>query len=419
MHLSKFGKRFSRHSGIVQLMEDLGDAMTGHEQIFMLGGGNPAHIPEVQQIFERCMQQLLREPDKFRHVIGDYDSPQGESGFISELAKLFHRHYGWKIGPENIALTTGSQSAFFMLFNMFAGEYEDGSNRKILLPLTPEYIGYDNIGLSDNFLTAMKPVIHKLDDHLFKYHVDFNHLKIGEDIGAICVSRPTNPTGNVLSDTEMEHLGRLAGKHNVPFIVDNAYGLPFPGIVFTDAGLYRDENTILCMSLSKLGLPGARTGIVIAREDIVASITRMNAILSLALGSLGPALALEMVRSGEILTLSQNVIKPYYQRKAAFASSLLRNALQGIDFYIHKPEGAIFLWLWFPGLPTGSDKLYTRLKSRNVLVVPGDHFFPGLDEPWRHRHECLRISYAMDDSLVEQGIQIIAEEVRKIVACTL
>lgn len=44
---------------------------------------------------------------------------------------------GWQIEPQNIALTNGSQSAFFYLFNLFAGRYADGSRRRVLFPLAP------------------------------------------------------------------------------------------------------------------------------------------------------------------------------------------------------------------------------------------------------------------------------------------
>ena len=49
-----------------------------------------------------------------------------------------------------------------------------------------------------------------------------------------------------------------------------------------------------------------------------------------------------------------------------------------------KPEGAIFLWLWFKDLPITTEQLYQRLKARGVLMVPGHNFFPGLDKPWPH-----------------------------------
>lgn len=413
MNLSNFGKRFTRPSGTVQLMEDLGEALAGQNDMLMLGGGNPAHIPEVQAFFRERLERIAANPSEFAHIVGDYDPPRGERQFLEAMADLLNREYGWDLGPENVSLTAGSQSAFFMLFNMFAGDCEGGRHRKVLLPMTPEYIGYADIGLSDSLFRANRPIIEQFPDRSFKYHVDFNSLKVEDDVGAICVSRPTNPTGNVLSDEEVDKLLALARGRDIPLIIDNAYGIPFPNIVFTDITLPRADNVILCMSLSKLGLPGVRTGIVVAREDITDAVAKMNAILSLALGSFGPALALDLIRSGEVLPLGRNVIRPYYERKAQKAVALFQHELKGVEYCIHKAEGAFFLWLWLPGLPITSEELYARLKKRGVLVLSGHYFFPGLKEDWRHRHECLRVSYAMQEDKVHRGIRIIADEVRK------
>jgi len=87
--------------------------------------------------------------------------------------------------------------------------------------------------------------------------------------------------------------------------------------------------------------------------------------------------------------------------------------LDGTDFHIHKPEGAFFLWLWLRDLPITDAELYQRLKKRGVLVVPGHYFFPGLEEKWRHRHECIRINYAQDKETVSKGLEIIAYEVKQ------
>ena len=81
---------------------------------------------------------------------------------------------------------------------------------------------------------------------------------------------------------------------------------------------------------------------------------------------------------------------------------------------IHKPEGAFFLWLWMPGLPITNAALYERLKKRDVIVVSGHYFFPGLEgDDWPHKRECIRISYADDWERTERGLDIIAEEVRR------
>ncbi|MGI0117634.1 valine--pyruvate transaminase [Zooshikella sp. RANM57] len=413
MKLSEFGEKFTSQTGIQSLMDDLGNALASGEDFIMMGGGNPAHIPAVEDAFKARLSRILDNHHEFVRLIGIYDPPQGEIEFINHLVKLLRNQFGWSLSAKNIALTNGSQSAFFMLFNMFAGQCKDGTQRKIQLPLAPEYIGYADAGLTENFFSANRPSIEYLDNHLFKYHVDFDQLKIDETTGALCVSRPTNPTGNVLTDHEIEKLDRLAKAHHIPLLLDGAYSTPFPNLIFTDATPYWNDNIILCLSLSKLGLPAARTGIVIANEEVITALSRINAIMSLATNSTGSLMAMDMVKDGSILSLSNDIVRPYYQQKAEKATNVLQRALGDHEYYIHKPEGAMFLWLWFKDLPISSLELYQRLKARGVIVVSGHYFFPGMDTSWRHQHECIRVSYAQDDSKVAKGLKIIAEEVKR------
>ncbi len=416
LKISTFGEKFTRNSGITELMKDLAEAFAHDSSLRMLGGGNPAHIPAAQDLFHKKIHGILENQDTFKDVIGNYDGPKGNEKFLVALAELLNKEFNWNISSENIALTNGSQSAFFLLFNMFAGKFSNGKNKKILLPLAPEYIGYADIGLTDDFFVSYKPEIEFIDEHTFKYHVDFKKLSVTEEIGAICVSRPTNPTGNVLTNAEIEELSRLAGENNIPLIIDNAYGTPFPNIIFVDAEPVWNENSIICMSLSKLGLPTTRTGIVIADEEIISKISGMNAILSLAPGGIGASIAVDLVKSGEIISMSREIIKPFYYEKVKKAVALVRDEFDGLDYYIHKPEGALFLWLWFKNLPITCYELYERLKKRGVLVVPGNYFFPGMEnESWKHKDECIRITYSQDEKTVEEGIKIIADEVRSVI----
>ena len=413
MKLSKFGEKFSSQSGIVELMDDLGTALNENPDMIFMGGGNPGRIPQVEQVFKARMETILSDPAQLHSLMGVYQSPQGDKDFREQIAGLLRQQFGWQLSERNIAVSNGSQSAFFVLYNLFAGTMSDGSQRSIHLPLAPEYIGYRDIGLSDNQFTATRPDIELLDDNLFKYHVDFSRLNINQQSAALCVSRPTNPTGNVLTDGEIEQLDAIAAEHDIPFIIDGAYGLPFPSIIFNDARAHWNHNTILVLSLSKLGLPGVRTGIIVASEEIIQAFTRANTIVSLACGNLGPALARELVSSGEILSLSQQQIAPFYRQRADQTVQWFRQALGDLPYRIHRPEGAIFLWLWFENLPISSQLLYERLKARGVLVVPGHNFFPGITDDWRHQQECIRVSYAQDGAVVKAGIATIAEEVAK------
>jgi valine--pyruvate aminotransferase len=418
MKYSSFGKRVVGDIGIGKLMDDLGDAMVADPAPLMLGGGNPAHIPEVQAIFRKRIESILSQPGEFESTIGNYDTPQGAKSFIGALAELFRAEFGWNIGSENIALTNGSQNAFFSLFNLFAGKFEEGQSKQILLPLAPEYIGYSEVGLEPDFFQANRPEIELLDDGFFKYRVNFERLKMDESIGAICFSRPTNPTGNVVTNEEVSRLRELANSQGIPLIIDNAYGTPFPNIIYSEAQAVWDENIVLCLSLSKFGLPSLRTGIVVANKEVIRIVSRMTSVFSLAPGSLGPALALELVKSGEITRVSNEVVKPFYEEKAKRAVAQLRREIgDHIPMRIHKPEGALFLWLWFEGLPISSQELYQRLKKKGVLVVSGHYFFPGMEkENWKHMEECIRLTYAQDEEVVTSGIRLIAEEIIKVFA---
>jgi len=415
MKLSAFGEKFGASSGIQILMDDIGAALASGRDMIMMGGGNPAAIPAVEDLFQTRMAQLAQDPQQLGQMLGSYDPPQGNATLLKDLASLFRKQLGWQVSERNIALTNGSQSGFFMLFNMFAGDFDDGGHKQIQLPIAPEYIGYSDAGLSADFFHAAHPQIDILDNREFKYRVQFDDIQIGSNTGAICVSRPTNPTGNVITDEEVEHLDALARANNVPLMIDGAYGVPFPGLIYTQATPFWNDNTIVCLSLSKLGLPGVRTGVIVASEEVIQAVSRINAIINLASGSFGAALVQDMVATGEIIDLSNQVVRPYYEDILAFTQQCLHNAMgSSVPWAMHKPEGTMFSWLWFKDMPISSQTLYERLKERGVIVVSGHHFFPGIKDEWQHRHECIRINFAAQSrERVQRGIEIIAEEVRK------
>ncbi|MFT3989992.1 MAG: valine--pyruvate transaminase [Luteolibacter sp.] len=413
---SEFGQHLGGGSGIGELMDDLGHALAGGgPDLKMLGGGQPAQIPEMNAVWRRRLEELLEEPGGLVRSVAAYDPPSGNPRFLEAVAALFREEFGWEITAENVGVTAGGQTAFYFLFNLLAGKMPDGSRKKILLPLVPEYIGYANQGVSGDMFRAVPPVIEKTSEHEFKYRVDFENLHVTPDIAAICASRPTNPTGNVLTDDEVARLSAIAKEHGIPLILDNAYGHPFPGIIFSETEPFWEPHVILTFSLSKIGLPGTRTGIVIGPPEIVKALGSMSAIAGLSNPNIGQQIALPLVESGEILRLSREVVRPFYQEKCRLAREAAAEVFgDEIEWFMHRGEGALFLWLWFPGLKISSMELYQRLKNREVLVIPGHYFFFGCeDEEWAHRNECIRVSYAMDEEVVREGLKIIAEEVIK------
>ncbi len=414
MKLSSFGDKYTGQSGIVDLMADLGEALHTRPDMISMGGGNPARIMEVESIYKNHLINLLKEDDGAYNILGKYQSPQGDELLLKQLAALLRDEYGWPITDKNVAISNGGQSAFYVLANLFAGRFSDGTMKQIQFPLVPEYLGYTDAGLEENFFTSTRPTIEMLGDHVFKYRVDFENMKVTDSTAAFCVSRPTNPTGNVLTDDEIRQLDAIAAEHDIPLIIDGAYGTPFPDIIFDEVSPHWSKNTILLLSMSKLGLPGVRTGFIVTSEEIIQAYANANTIQNLACGTVGPAIASKLFLNREVLKISKTIIMPYYKERAFSTMDLFIQAMDDLPVYIHKPEGAIFLWLWFKDLPVSSAKLYEILKEAGVLIIPGHDSFAGLKSDWQHAHECIRISYAQDAGQVAKGVEIIAREVRKL-----
>lgn len=414
MTFSSRGRILAGGSGIEQLMDDLGHALAASgASPHMLGGGNPAHIPVMEEIWRRRMEEITGDPATLRRALAIYDPPRGNPDCIRWLAELLREEYGWPVGPENIAVTPGGQTAFFFLFNLFGGKRPDGSQGKILFPLMPEYIGYANQALEEGMFQSRRPLIERTGAHAFKYHMDFENIDPGPEIGGICVSRPTNPSGNLISDQELARLAAIAAAKKIPLIIDNAYGWPFPGIVFGEGTPLWTDSTVHVMSLSKFGLPGTRTAFVVGPPEIASAISSMMAVTGLANGNFGQAIAGPLLESRQVLDLGREVIRPFYLRKRNAALADIAEFFPGdIPYALHESEGAMFLWIWVENSRRSSRELYENLKKRGVLVVPGEYFFFGLPEDgWKHRHECLRVSFAMPDEEVRAGLRIIAEEI--------
>jgi valine--pyruvate aminotransferase len=434
MEISDFGKKLTSRSGILLLMDDLGKPLPEGITPYPLGGGNPAKIPEVEAAYRTIMEELLADGDSFENAISHYDAPQGRMRFVSQVAHFLSKKYGWPITEENVAILNGSQSAMFDLFNLFSGTYTEGKRRwkkNILFPLMPEYVGYADQGIEQGTFRSIPSRCVTHDDHTFKYFIDFplleryleTHTEEGTDgqVGALCVTRPTNPSGNVLTDTEIRHLSNLAHTYQIPLIVDNAYGLPFPDIVFVkDAEPIWNEDIILSMSLSKIGLPAIRTGIVIARKETITDLSNLNAIIALASGSMGQVLAGDLIETGKMVSLAKDIVEPYYEKRARQMQEWIRRAFDGTNYAYHRMEGSIFCWLYLPDLKVPSREFYAILKGQGVITVPGEYFFFGHEDqlrgkPYPHPHydKCLRLNYSADEHVVETGIQMIADAYRK------
>ena len=60
MQFSKFGEKFTKNSGILQLMDDLGNALNSEQPINMLGGAIQHGLIKLTKPIGRCLKPSLK-----------------------------------------------------------------------------------------------------------------------------------------------------------------------------------------------------------------------------------------------------------------------------------------------------------------------------------------------------------------------
>ena len=384
-------------------MEDLGTALADKStNLCMLGGGQPAYCPDMMAVFQEELQKIASSPERVQEVLGEYDPAAGNMEFRKALAQMFHELNQWDVTADNIGLAAGGQSACFHLMNALAGEGEH-----ILVPLIPDYMGYrDQLVSGAEFMGI--PGIAEIQEDFFRYRVDLEAVRQAPDsVRMMVLSRPTNPSGNVVTDAEVRALSEECKRRGIPLMIDHAYGEPFPNAVYVETESFWQPHHIHLYSCSKLGLPGARTAMVVACPQITQLLTNMTAVTSLANPNLAQALTLDLIKQRTLPTLSAKYLKPFYQEKCDYAVRTLKGLLADkVPYHLHAPEGAFFLWIYFPELPIPVQDLVERLKQNGVLVISGHWFFFGVDDnATDHQHKCLRMTYSMETEEVTKGLE--------------
>ncbi|MEL6854326.1 MAG: valine--pyruvate transaminase [Cyanobacteria bacterium J06607_13] len=420
--LTQFGDRMSHLTGVRAIMKDIIETLNAHKamgegaakEFINLSAGNPVILPEVEQLWRDCTQDLLASSE-YGEVVCRYGASQGYEPLIEAIRDDFNQRYGLSLTSRNILITPGSQNLYFLAANALGGYSTSGQLKDIVLPLSPDYTGYGGVTLYPEAIKAYRPFIELGEDaHSFKYRPDFSQLEINENTGFVLFSRPCNPTGNVLSGDEVRRIASLAAPYNVPVFVDSAYAPPFPALNFTEMTPIFGSNIVHCISLSKAGLPGERVGIAIGDETVIQTLEAFQTNLCIHSSRYGQAIAARAIRTGALADIAETVIRPHYQSKFAVLEETLASAMpNSVPWRLHRGEGAIFAWLWFEDLPMTDWDFYNELKNYGVIIVPGSPFFPGLEdslkgEDWPHMRQCFRISLTASEAQIAIALKQLA-----------
>ncbi len=231
----------------------------------------PAIAAKAKVIAQQNPEFIRSDQGQILDIYPGKEIYYGPSAGLEELRDLIGRFwtltYRLKGNPgippdgldkKHVAIVTGATEGLSIVMHLVAFQQNVG-----LLPLY--WSNYRGIILN----AGGNPVI--LDFFDENYNPDFKKVQKQieqQKITSLLINFPTNPSGDVLSDSEMKQLAELARRMDLILISDEVYGtLRYKGTPQSMLA-YAPERTVIISSASKEYLiPGARIGYGIAADE--------------------------------------------------------------------------------------------------------------------------------------------------------
>lgn len=307
-----------------------------------------------------------------------YSAGAGTMELRKAIASFMKNRYGLDYDPATelavtIGATEGIYSSLFSLIN---------KGDKVLIP-TPTFPLYEaivnlvggeaiNIDTSDNDFVLSPAMLKKA-------------LQENDDVKAIVLNYPSNPTGVTYSADQLKALADVLADTNVIVIADEIYSELIYDGQHTSIAKFIPEQTIVLNGASKSGaMTGYRIGFMAAPADMMKRLGMVHSIMITSPSDPAMAAAVPVFGSeaGHQATLD---MKAAYEKRRDF----LVAALQKLGFSVATPNGAFYVFAKLPA-DQGTDDVdfATRLaKDGQVAVIPGSYFGDGGEG-------YLRLSYA-------------------------
>jgi aspartate aminotransferase len=266
---------------------------------------------------------------------------------------------------QNIVVFNGSKQALHTIFQVICDPGDE-----VIIPV-PCWVSFTE----QVKMAGGRPVLVPTRDH--QLDIDAMAAAITGRTRAILINSPNNPTGAVYPRKDLERIARLAVRHDLILVADEAYDFfVYDGAVCTslyDLAEIRDR-VIVTRSFSKhYAMTGFRLG------HAVAPIPVANAMIRLHSHTTGNVCTFAQYGALAALSMDETLL---VQRRAELERKRDLAVAQIADvFPCVRPQGAFYL---FPDVSghlkpgeTSGDFAARILEQTGVAVVPGEDF--GLD----------------------------------------
>ena len=228
---------------------------------------------------------------------------------------------------------------------------------------------------------------------------------ITERTRLIIINTPHNPTGSVMTESQIKGVYELAKKHDIYLYSDEIYARMSYGDVFHSPSIYDQcrEHVILSNGFSKsFAMTGWRLGTLVGPAKVV---ERMAALLQTIASCVQPFIQRAGIRAinGDQSQITA-MMNEYRARRDMLVSGL--NAIPGFDCVT--PDGAFYVFPNISATGMTSDALAEHiLEDAGVAVLPGTCFGPASEG-------YLRLCYANSQNNIREAIKRIETSMRKL-----
>ena len=323
---------------------------------------------------------------------------------LIEAVRNYYSGIGVDLEPNDVLITTGGSEALLLTCLSILDPYTE-----VIVP-EPYYPNYTT------FVHAAGGRIRALPTYPEEGYRYANRKRIESLITpntrAIMITNPGNPTGVVLSESEMRLIADIAKEHNLFLICDEVYrefcyddkfGVP-------TMGKYRDidDNLVIVDSVSKrFSACGARVGCVVTRNKEL-----QQALLKFCQSRLAVA-TIDQLGAAALYSVGRDFFrecKAEYRKRRDLVVERLRQ-IPGVK--VEEPMGAFYLMASLP--VDNADKFQRWLlesfehNGETVMFAPGAPFY---ETPGKGISE-VRIAYVLECDELARAIDLLARGIAR------
>lgn len=359
-------------------------------QAINLGQGFPDYNPDALLI--QCVNEaMLAGHNQYAPMAG---VPALREAVAEKMARLQAHEYD---PGDEITITSGATEALASAITALVHPGDD------VILIDPAYDLYAPVIRLAGGTVVRVPMMPPTRDTP-RFAMDWNALEgaLGPKTRMIVLNFPNNPTGTILSDDDLAHLERIASRHDVLLLSDEAY----EHIVF-DGESHRSlasrpalaERSVVISSFGKtFHATGWKIGYLCAPKSLSAEIRKVHQFMVFSVPTpMQHGLANYLRKHARLEQLST-----FYQQKR----DRLKTGLEGSAFRPLQSQGTFFLLVDTSALGDSKEKELARRLTidHGIGAIPVSAFYEDPNAP-QANHRLLRLCFAKQDPTLDRAVE--------------